>query len=91
MRSRHSSGAAGSHSALHHCFLDYAGVLRQFGEYAPNQLERASTAHKLIRYRRSKSGCAGCERVVEAPAAGRRFERALPNPGLHPLGIGIQI
>ena len=34
------------------------------------------------RHVRPKFACAGCERVVEAPAPSRPIERGLPGPGL---------
>src|SRR5665811_1152164 len=46
------------------------------------QLEYIPDSFKVIRHVRPKFACAGCERVVEAPAPSRPIERGLPGPGL---------
>jgi transposase len=56
--------------------------LRQFGEDVSEQLERIPATFKVIRHVRPKFACAGCERVVEAPAPARPIERGLPGPDL---------
>ena len=71
-----------THLPAHNCCPDCGGALRQFGEDVSEQLERIPATYKVIRHVRPKFACAGCERVVEAPAASRPIERGLPGPGL---------
>ena len=56
--------------------------MRQFGEDIAEQLERIPATFKVIRHVRPKFACAGCERVVEAPAPVRPIERGLAGPAL---------
>jgi transposase len=51
-------------------------------EDVSEQLERIPATYKVIRHVRPKFACAGCERVVEAPAPARPIEHGLPGPGL---------
>jgi transposase len=71
-----------THLPAHNCCPDCGGVLRKFGEDVSEQLERVPATYKVIRHVRPKFACAGCERVVEAPAPARPIERGLPGPGL---------
>ena len=71
-----------THLPAHNCCPDCGGALRQFGEDVSEQLERIPASFKVIRHVRPKFACAGCERVVEAPAPARPIERGLPGPGL---------
>jgi transposase len=50
--------------------------------FVSEQLERIPATYKVIRHVRPKFACAGCERVVEAPAPARPIERGLPGPNL---------
>lgn len=58
------------------------GALYRFGEDIAEQLERIPATFKVIRHVRPKFACAGCERVVEAPAPVRPIERGLAGPAL---------
>ena len=71
-----------THLPAHNCCPDCGGALRQFGEDVSEQLERIPASFKVIRHVRPKFACAGCERVVEAPAPARPIDRRLPGPGL---------
>jgi len=71
-----------THLPPHNCCPDCGGALRQFGEDVSEQLERVPATFKVIRHVRPKFACAGCERVVEAPAPSRPIERGLPGPAL---------
>jgi transposase len=71
-----------THLPCHTCCPGCGGALRQFGEDVSEQLERIPATYKVIRHVRPKFACAGCERVVEAPAPARPIEHGLPGPGL---------
>jgi len=71
-----------THLPAHTSCPDCGGALRQFGEDVSEQLERIPATYKVIRHVRPKFACAGCERVVEAPAPARPIEHGLPGPGL---------
>ena len=71
-----------THLPPHTCCPDCGGALRQFGEDVSEQLERIPATFKVIRHVRPKFACAGCERVVEAPAPARPIDRGLAGPGL---------
>jgi transposase len=58
------------------------GQLRQFGEDVSEQLERIPATYKVIRHVRPKFACAGCDRVVEAPAPSRPIAYGLAGPNL---------
>jgi transposase len=64
------------------CCSDCGGQLRQFGEDISEQLEYVPDTFKVIRHVRPKFSCAGCDRIVEAPAPSRPIERGLAGPGL---------
>jgi transposase len=71
-----------THLPEHNFCPDCGGALRQFGEDVSEQLERIPATYKVIRHVRPKFACAGCERVVEAPAPARPIEHGLPGPSL---------
>jgi transposase len=71
-----------THLPEHNCCPDCGGALRQFGEDVSEQLERIPATYKVIRHVWPKFACAGCERVVEAPAPARPIERGLPGSNL---------
>ena len=59
-----------------------AGRLRRLGEDVSEVLEYVPARFKVIRQVRPKLSCAGCERIVQAPAPSRPIERGLAGPGL---------
>jgi transposase len=71
-----------THLPPHSNCPDCGGALRKFGEDVSEQLERIPATYKVIRHVRPKFACAGCERVVEAPAPARPIDHGLPGPGL---------
>jgi transposase len=71
-----------THLPTHNCCPDCGGALRQFGEDISEQLERIPASFRVIRHVRPKFACAGCERVIEAPAPARPIDRGLPGPSL---------
>lgn len=66
----------------HDCCPGCGGQLRQFGEDVSEQLERIPATYKVIRHVRPKFACAGCDRVVEAPAPSRPIAYGLAGPNL---------
>ncbi len=58
------------------------GRLRRLGEDVSELLEWVPGSFKVMRYVRPKLSCAGCERIVQAPAPSRPIERGLAGPGL---------
>jgi transposase len=64
------------------CCPDCGGELRNFGEDVAEVLEYSPANFKVLRHVRPKFACAGCARVVEAPAPARTIERGLAGPGL---------
>ena len=58
------------------------GRLRLLGEDVSEVLEWVPGSFKVIRHVRPKLSCAGCERIVQAPARSRPIERGLAGPGL---------
>jgi transposase len=71
-----------THAPGSDCCSDCGGQLRQFGEDISEQLEYVPDTFKVIRHVRPKFSCAGCDRIVEAPAPSRPIERGLAGPGL---------
>jgi transposase len=61
---------------------DCGGRLRRMGEDVSELLEWVPGSFKVMRYVRPKLSCAGCERIVQAPAPSRPIERGLAGPGL---------
>jgi transposase len=58
------------------------GALRPFGEDVSEVLEYVPASFQVLRQVRPKFSCAGCERIVQAPAPSRPIERGLAGPGL---------
>lgn len=61
---------------------DCGGALRPFGESVSEMLEYIPARFKVIRHVRPKLACAGCEAIIQAPAASRPIARGLAGPGL---------
>src|SRR5277367_3613289 len=61
---------------------DCGGTLRRLGEDATETLEYVPARFKVIRTVRPKLSCAGCSRIVQAPAPNRPIDRGLAGPGL---------
>jgi len=61
---------------------DCGGELKHLGEDVSEILEYVPEHFKVIRQVRPKSACAGCERIVQAPAPSRPIERSFAGPGL---------
>ena len=64
---------------------DCGGRLRKLGEDVSEVLEYVPEHFKVIRHVRPKLSCAGCERIVQAPAPSRPIERGMAGPGLLPM------
>ena len=58
------------------------GRLRPLGEDVSELLEWVPGSFKVLRIVRPKLSCAGCERILQAPAPSRPIERGLAGPGL---------
>lgn len=58
------------------------GALRPLGEDVSEVLEYVPASFQVLRQVRPKFSCAGCERIVQAPAPSRPSERGLAGPGL---------
>lgn len=61
---------------------DCGGALRRLGEDVTETLEYVPARFKVIRKVRPKLSCAGCSRIVQAPAPNRPIDRGLAGPGL---------
>ena len=61
---------------------DCGGALKHLGEDVSEILEYVPERFKVIRQVRPKLACAGCERIVQAPAPSRPIERSFAGPGL---------
>jgi transposase len=61
---------------------DCGGKLKQLGEDVTEILEYVPERVKVIRQVRPKLACAGCDRIVQAPAPSRPLERSIAGPGL---------
>src|SRR5271155_4335875 len=61
---------------------DCGGKLKQLGEDVTEILEYVPERVKVIRQVRPKLACAGCDRIVQAPAPSRPLERSMAGPGL---------
>src|ERR1700722_7507635 len=61
---------------------DCGGKLRLLGEDVSETLEYVPARFKVIRTVRPKLSCAGCSRIVQAPAPNRPIDRGLAGPGL---------
>ena len=58
------------------------GVLKKLGEDVSEILEWVPASFKVIRHVRPKLCCAGCDKIVQAPAPSRPIDRGLAGPGL---------
>jgi transposase len=58
------------------------GALKKLGEDISEMLEYLPASFKVIRHVRPRLCCAGCDRIVQAPAPTRPIERGLAGPGL---------
>jgi len=61
---------------------DCGGKLKPLGEDVTEILEYVPERVKVIRQVRPKLACAGCDRIVQAPAPSRPLERSIAGPGL---------
>src|ERR1700727_231767 len=61
---------------------DCGCTLRRLGEDVSETLEYVPARFKVIRTLRPKLSCAGCSRIVQAPAPNRPIDRGLAGPGL---------
>lgn len=61
---------------------DCGGALGQLGEDISEMLEYVPGRFQVIRHVRPKLSCAGCDRIVQAPAPSRPITRGLAGPGL---------
>lgn len=61
---------------------DCGGKLKHLGEDVTEILEYVPERVKVIRQVRPKLACAGCDRIVQAPAPSRPLERSIAGPGL---------
>jgi transposase len=61
---------------------DCGGTLRGLGEDVTEMLEYVPGRFKVTRTVRPKLSCAGCSRIVQAPAPNRPIDRGLAGPGL---------
>jgi transposase len=61
---------------------DCGGELKHLGEDVSEILEYVPERVKVIRQVRPKLACAGCDRIVQAPAPSRPIERSMAGPGL---------
>jgi transposase len=66
----------------HEACPDCGGALRHLGEDVSETLEYVPARFKVIRTVRPKLSCAGCSRIVQAPAPNRPIDRGLAGPGL---------
>jgi hypothetical protein len=66
----------------HESCPDCGGTLRRLGEDVSETLEYVPAQFKVIRTVRPKLSCAGCSRIVQAPAPSRPIDRGLAGPGL---------
>ena len=58
------------------------GAFKLLGEDVSEQLELVPSRLRVIRHRRVKLACTGCDRIVQAPAPSRPIDRGIPGPGL---------
>ena len=61
---------------------DCGGALGRLGEDVSEMLEYVPGRFQVIRHVRPKLSCAGCDRIVQAPAPSRPIARGLAGPGL---------
>jgi transposase len=58
------------------------GTLKKLGEDVSEVLEWVPASFNVIRHVRPKLCCAGCDKIVQAPAPSRPIDRGLAGPGL---------
>ncbi len=58
------------------------GKLKKLGEDVSEMLEYLPASFKVIRHVRPRMCCAGCDRIVQAPAPTRPIDRGMAGPGL---------
>lgn len=58
------------------------GAFEILGEGISEQLELVPARLRVIRHRRVKLACTGCDRIVQAPAPSRPIDRGIPGPDL---------
>jgi transposase len=61
---------------------DCGGELKHLGQDVSEILEYVPERVKVIRQVRPKLACAGCDRIVQAPAPSRPIQRSIAGPGL---------
>lgn len=57
-------------------------AFKMLGEDISEQLELMPARLHVIRHRRVKLACTGCDRIIQAPALSRPIDRGIPGPGL---------
>lgn len=57
-------------------------AFKVLGEDVSEQLELVPARLRVLRHRRIKLACTGCDRIVQAPAPSRPIDRGIPGPGL---------
>jgi transposase len=58
------------------------GKLKKLGEDVSEMLEYLPASFKVIRHVRPRMCCAGCDRIVQAPAPSRPIDHGMAGPGL---------
>jgi len=71
-----------THLPAEHSCSACGGALKKLGEDISEMLEYLPASFKVIRHVRPRLCCAGCDRIVQAPAPTRPIERGLAGPGL---------
>ena len=61
------------------------GTLKKLGEDVSEILEWVPASFKVIRHVRPKLCCAGCDKIVQAPAPSRPIDRGLPVRACWPM------
>src|SRR5229473_2976908 len=62
--------------------MQFGRSSKKLGEDISEMLEYLPASFKVIRHVRPRMCCAGCDRIVQAPAPGRPIDRGLAGPGL---------
>uniref|UniRef100_UPI000AFB41D8 IS66 family transposase n=1 Tax=Cupriavidus pauculus TaxID=82633 RepID=UPI000AFB41D8 len=70
------------HSPTETTCCDCGGTFEVLGEDVSEQLELVPARLRVIRHRRVKLACTGCDRIVQSPAPSRPIDRGIPGPGL---------
>ncbi len=58
------------------------GKLKKLGEDVSEMLEYLPASFKVVRHVRPRMCCAGCDRIIQAPAPSRPIDRGMAGPGL---------